>query len=36
MQGDLQLDVVVETADQHERLRYGPFNLAGSSRRDWF
>jgi hypothetical protein len=36
MQGDLQLDVVVETAGQHERVRFGPFSLVGPSHRDWF
>jgi hypothetical protein len=36
MQGDMQLDVVVETARGADRLRFGPFGLAGPSRRSWF
>ena len=36
MQGDLQLDVVVETTDRHERLRFGPYRVDGPDGRDWF
>ena len=36
MQGNLQLDVVVETTDRHERLRFGPYRVDGPDGRDWF